>query len=234
MSDGRGPAALDRHRLLRRRPAGAERACGPRGAGGHGDEEVAAILCDPDGAPVEVSETLLSTEYGPDGVQRRATLELWPTAKRASRCAAPGTLISSSRGAAVPGSTPRSPSSAGRSRAARGSATTRSCAPRWLTGRRDRGGHLRLRRRADHAADPVVHGLPGPDRDHDRDARQGDAGGDRGQRREPALRDGARRDHRGRLPRDAHRQPRAAARPPARDAPLQRDLLRGAASRTRR
>ena len=35
------------------------------------------MLCDPDGAPVEVSEALLSTEYGPDGVQRRATLELW-------------------------------------------------------------------------------------------------------------------------------------------------------------
>ena len=49
----------------------------PPGAADHGAEEVAAILCDPDGAPVEVSEALLSTEYGPDGVQRRATLELW-------------------------------------------------------------------------------------------------------------------------------------------------------------
>ncbi len=49
----------------------------PIGADDHGSEETAAILCDPDGAPVEVAETLLSTEYGPDGVQRRATLELW-------------------------------------------------------------------------------------------------------------------------------------------------------------
>jgi hypothetical protein len=49
----------------------------PSGAGGHGEEAVAAVLCGPDGAPVDVSETLLSTEYGPDGVQRRATLELW-------------------------------------------------------------------------------------------------------------------------------------------------------------
>lgn len=49
----------------------------PAGAADHGSEEVAAILCDPDGAPVEVAEALLSTEYGPDGVQRRATLELW-------------------------------------------------------------------------------------------------------------------------------------------------------------
>ena len=49
----------------------------PAGAGGHGDEQISAVLCGPDGAPVEVSEALLSTEYGPDGVQRRATLELW-------------------------------------------------------------------------------------------------------------------------------------------------------------
>ena len=49
----------------------------PPAASGHGEETVTAVLCDPDGAPVEVSETLLSTEYGPDGVQRRATLELW-------------------------------------------------------------------------------------------------------------------------------------------------------------
>ena len=71
-----GPAAVDRDRLLRRRPARAS-AKRPAGATEHGDEVVAAVLCGPDGAPVEVSETLLSTEYGPDGVQRRATLELW-------------------------------------------------------------------------------------------------------------------------------------------------------------
>lgn len=49
----------------------------PTGAAGHGEEELAVVLCDPDGAPVEVSEALLSTEYGSDGVQRRASLELW-------------------------------------------------------------------------------------------------------------------------------------------------------------
>jgi hypothetical protein len=49
----------------------------PAGAAGHGEEELAVVLCDPDGAPVEVSEALLSTEYGSDGVQRRASLELW-------------------------------------------------------------------------------------------------------------------------------------------------------------
>ena len=34
-------------------------------------------------------EALLSTEYGEDGVQRRATLELWLDAEDGRRCAAP-------------------------------------------------------------------------------------------------------------------------------------------------
>src|SRR5262245_49604832 len=67
----------------------------PAGSGGHGDERVAALLCDPDGAPVEVSETLLSTEYGPDGVQRRATLELWLDEEEGQPLRGAGTLISS-------------------------------------------------------------------------------------------------------------------------------------------
>jgi hypothetical protein len=68
----------------------------PAGAGGHGEEEVAAVLCDPDGAPIEVSEALLSTEYGEDGVQRRATLELWPD-EDGQPLRGAGTLISSAR-----------------------------------------------------------------------------------------------------------------------------------------
>jgi hypothetical protein len=48
----------------------------PRGGAGIDDEQVTAVLCDPDGAPLTFEETLLSTEYGEDGVQRRATLEL--------------------------------------------------------------------------------------------------------------------------------------------------------------
>lgn len=62
---------------------------------GHGEEVVAAVLCDPDGAPVEVSEALLSTEYGPDGVQRRATLELWTDGEEGQPLRGAGTLISS-------------------------------------------------------------------------------------------------------------------------------------------
>jgi hypothetical protein len=64
---------------------------------GHGDEHVAAVLCGPDGAPVEVSEALLSTEYGADGVQRRATLELWVDGEEAQPLRGAGTLISSAK-----------------------------------------------------------------------------------------------------------------------------------------
>ncbi|HEX2096704.1 MAG TPA: hypothetical protein VHF50_04985, partial [Solirubrobacterales bacterium] len=64
----------------------------------HGDETVTAVLCDPDGAPLEVSEALLSTEYGPDGVQRRATLELWIDAEgKAGPLRGAGTAISAAK-----------------------------------------------------------------------------------------------------------------------------------------
>jgi len=70
----------------------------PAASAGHGDETVSAILCGPDGAPVEVSETLLSTEYGADGVQRRATLELWTDAEdEIGPQRGSGTLISAAR-----------------------------------------------------------------------------------------------------------------------------------------
>jgi hypothetical protein len=65
------------------------------GAGEHGEEETVAVLCDPDAAPVTFDETLLSTEYGEDGVQRRATLELWPDAEEGRPLRGAGTLISS-------------------------------------------------------------------------------------------------------------------------------------------
>lgn len=66
----------------------------PEGSDGHGDERVATVLCSADGAPVEVSETLLSTEYGPDGVQRRATLELWLDDEEGQPVRGAGSLIS--------------------------------------------------------------------------------------------------------------------------------------------
>jgi hypothetical protein len=68
----------------------------PEIAAGHGEEAVAAVLCGPDGAPAEVAETLLSTEYGPDGVQRRATLELWLDGDDGQPLRGAGTLISAS------------------------------------------------------------------------------------------------------------------------------------------
>lgn len=69
----------------------------PSRAREHGDEQVAAVLCGADGAPVEVSEALLSTEYGPDGVQRRATLELWTDGEAGQPMRGGGTLISSAK-----------------------------------------------------------------------------------------------------------------------------------------
>ena len=66
----------------------------PAKAGEHGEEDVAAVLCDPDAAPVSF-DALLSTEYGEDGVQRRATLELWPDAENGQPLRGAGTLISS-------------------------------------------------------------------------------------------------------------------------------------------
>ncbi len=61
----------------------------------HGDEELAAVLCDPDAGPVAFEEALLSTEYGADGVQRRATLELWTEQEAPRPLRGAGTLISS-------------------------------------------------------------------------------------------------------------------------------------------
>jgi hypothetical protein len=69
----------------------------PPGSSEHGDEQVAAVLCGPDGAPVEVSETLLSTEYGPDGLQRRATLEMWTDGEGGQPVRGAGTLISAAK-----------------------------------------------------------------------------------------------------------------------------------------
>ncbi len=67
----------------------------PQGATAHGDEEVTAVLCDSDAAPLTFEEALLSTEYGEDGVQRRATLELWPDVEDMRPVRGAGSLISS-------------------------------------------------------------------------------------------------------------------------------------------
>ena len=67
----------------------------PQSAAGHGEEEVTAVLCDPDGSPLAFEEALLSTEYGEDGVQRRTTLELWPDVEEMRPVRGAGSLISS-------------------------------------------------------------------------------------------------------------------------------------------
>jgi hypothetical protein len=67
----------------------------PGGAGGHGEETVVAVLCDPDAAPIAFGEALLSTEFGSDGVQRRVSLELWLDTDDGQPVRGAGTLISS-------------------------------------------------------------------------------------------------------------------------------------------
>jgi hypothetical protein len=69
----------------------------PEGGGGIDAEEVTAALCEPEGAPLTFEESLLSTEYGEDGVQRRATLELWPDVEEMRPLRGAGSLISSVR-----------------------------------------------------------------------------------------------------------------------------------------
>ena len=68
--------------------------------GGHGEEPLLAVLCDPDAAPLVFEEALLSTEYGEDGVQRRVTLELWLDAEDGRPLRGAGTLISAVTAAA--------------------------------------------------------------------------------------------------------------------------------------
>ena len=104
----------------------------PAEAAGHGEEEVAAVICGPDGAPAEIAETLLSTEYGPDGVQRRATLELWPEGEE-------GHPLRGGRHAdQLDCGTPARPQFGGGifplvGRGARGTRTLRGATRRWLT-----------------------------------------------------------------------------------------------------
>jgi len=69
----------------------------PEGGGGIDAEEVTAALCEPDVEPLTFEESLLSTEYGEDGVQRRATLELWPDVEEMRPLRGAGSLISSVR-----------------------------------------------------------------------------------------------------------------------------------------
>jgi hypothetical protein len=59
------------------------------------DEEVAAVLCNPDSAPVQFEEALISTEYGDDGVQRRVSVELWAGIEDPRPLRGAGTVINS-------------------------------------------------------------------------------------------------------------------------------------------
>lgn len=73
----------------------------PVGARGHGEELVSGLLGNAEGFE-QVDETLVSTEYGPDGNPRRVGIELYSTADAiALRIAADVRAISSSNGNGV-------------------------------------------------------------------------------------------------------------------------------------
>ena len=59
----------------------------------HGDEERVAAFTRGRKGQIDVAEVLLSTEYGADGRQRRATLELWPAGDDDAPCRGAGTVI---------------------------------------------------------------------------------------------------------------------------------------------
>ena len=65
---------------------------GPAGAT-HGDEQRAGAFTRGGTGQIEVAEVLLSTEYGADGLQRRATLELWPDGDDEAPCRGAGTVL---------------------------------------------------------------------------------------------------------------------------------------------
>jgi len=69
----------------------------PEGGAGIDEEEVTAALCEPGATPLTFEESLLSTEYGEDGVQRRVSLELWPDVEEMRPLRGAGSLISSVR-----------------------------------------------------------------------------------------------------------------------------------------
>ena len=192
----------------------------------HGDERPRAWLLR--GEDALASRTrFISTQYDGDGVPTRLGLELWPEeAERASRAAA--TRVAASALGRSERATPGRACSAATTDGSRGPRQLPALA-RDERARPDHHRDLRLRRRAHHAARPVVRGRPGRDRDPDRGARQGDDA-DR-PRRTASTRSSSSR--RGGSPRSTSSRSSAtrlepAARPPARAAPLQRDLLRGA------
>ena len=159
--DRRGPGALGPAR--RRPPAGDRRAApgrrrGPRRRAGRRARSATGESFS------QLDETLLSTEYGPDGAPAAGRPRALPRRRRASRSGSPATSTRSTRST--------SPAASSGSRAAlaiRGPERRGAARPRHARAAReataDHGGDLRLRRRPDHPAAELVRGLPGPDRD---------------------------------------------------------------------
>ena len=59
----------------------------------HGNEEIVGAFTRGRKGQIDVTEVLLSTEYGGDGTQRRATIELWPGGDEDLPCRGAGTAL---------------------------------------------------------------------------------------------------------------------------------------------
>ncbi len=201
----------------------------PRGAAGHGEEAASAVLLDSEGALTSFEEPLLSTEYDASGAHRRAGLELWAAEEDTAPLRGAGTLLGPSasdfgqlKTAFLRFTLDGAPGTASYDIDTRPPSSPRITPMPIRAVISDFGGVLTT---------PLLRSFV---------AFQDETGisfealgkamqrGRRAQRRAPAVRARAGADHRGRLPRAAARRARARARPPARAAPLQRDLLRGA------
>lgn len=89
------PAVLRRQIVICLEDGGLLAIVAARAAGraDHGRERIAAALASPDGETTQFPEVRLSTEYGPEGDQRRATLELWPADDRSGPVRGAGVAV---------------------------------------------------------------------------------------------------------------------------------------------
>ena len=167
----------------------------PRGAAGHGEEVVRATLIS-DGELLEVEEARISTVYDGGGRQRSAGLELWLAGEEFSRRGSGQVIAGSSLDLEE--------------------IQVHAAVFRWRLDGREGIGAYELMVRAEPPSGRVIRalisdfggvlttplsvglpGLSGGGRGLARGARPSDAAGHGDPRRPPALRAGARRDHRG-------------------------------------
>ena len=196
----------------------------PPGAQGHDDELVVSALGTTESFD-QMQETLLSTEYDGDGRPRRIGLELYPSEdsipiRVAGEASDYGFFDTNGVRRTCAALRLRSAGASRRRRARRAARDVRRSPIKAVIS--DFGGVLTTPLMNSFAAFQDRTGIS-PE-----SLGRGDADDRRARRQSPPVRAGDRPDHRGPLPQRRRGGARAGARPPARDAQLQGDLLRGA------